>query len=209
MQTVIPAAPGTYKINVSGQIASPIIGWLHTTGLRADPIFPAGQIANFAKGDGVIFGASVKGLDVVQCAGIMDIDTGKWFANADDWRKARIKGAEKAEPETGPYVPDTDEAAEPDHSPIKFGRTIGKKKSFWVWPAANALFVMDVNKNLPDDARVEKSTGKEHTELLAQGYTLIDPHTGVEISQDDEDVVAEKAAPEAPAEDADEYADMI
>lgn len=206
MQTVIPANPGTYKINVSGQIVAPIIGWLHTTGLRADPIFPAGQIANFAKGDGIVHGASVKGKDVVSCAGILDAETGAWFATADDWRKARLAATKgDAEKAAEPATEDPDQPAEPDHSPIKFGRAVGKKRSFWAWPAAQAIFVMDVNQNLPDDPRVEKSTGKEHTELLAQGFVLIDPHTGVEVSQDEPETVEA----EAPEEEADEYADMI
>lgn len=180
------ASPGTFKINALGELVSPIIGWLYVTGTRADPIFPVGQTANLGKGDGIVFPGGV----------VVDVETGKFFPDVEDW-KAREGISAEALDDDAPEGPDT--------RPIVMGRAVGKRKSYWLWPAAQAVFARDTNQLLPDDPRVEKSTGKEYAEWIEKGWSIIDPVTGEEIRSNDEPETETPEEPETP--DADEDGD--
>jgi hypothetical protein len=173
---VIPAETGVFLIDRNGDMRAPIIGWIHVTGVRADPMFPVGCRPNFTSDEAILFSDSSTGF-------VAHPATGRLYATVADW-VAAIAEAEEVKPE-----------AQPDLRPIVFGNKTRKTKTFWHWPIGNAVFIIEGESKLPEDPRVLNVKRDEFAEIKKAGAEEIDPHNGVILpdppptaeTEDDED----------------------
>lgn len=195
MTYIIPALPDTllliYDSEDSMFSLTPVVGWASPTGGQAFPVPAVGgrKVDQFA---GIEHGTN--GMVSYPHKGMVFDDResfGAYMMQADltdasppqEVTKTVPRTPEKVVPQprdrTAIPVATTKTAAViTGRQPIKFGNQSYKTKSFWSWPEANAVFSIEPEDVLPNDARVTKVKRLEFDELKRAGAVKINPHHG-------------------------------
>lgn len=159
---IFPAQPGTNLVHKDDGVTAPIVGFAYVQGNLVFPLF-------------VMAGKSGCGPDeaVQHPDGLISYPAkSRFFTSLGEWQEWMRDQAEEEEAQVAA-------TGGPDKSPIKFGTTKYKTKSYWHWQTANAIFEIEGEAAIPDDPRVVKVKRDEFADLKKAGASKIDPHAGV------------------------------
>lgn len=201
-----PAASGTLVVirdheAALGHTFTPVVGWCHVQGNLAFPVLA------------MAFGGMTHGKAIVSPDGfVTDPTHGMVFENVDEWTAFIDMAKEPTEASTTEAVIDaalkSGKPAAPETKPattgkIAFGTKSYSTKSFWKVPDMKAVFEIEGGEVYPKDTRAEKVKREDFMALKKEGYTKIDPRSGVLDESKDE------PEPEVADEDDDDGSDLV
>lgn len=194
MQTIIPANPGAFLLNATGERIAVIVAWAYVQGNRVDPIFDIARSGPMKN-------------EAIQHSlhSVVHPDSKEFFNTVADWNAYaaehnldRIATPKAAPAATGKPAAAAQASAPPANEAIKFGTKSYSTKSFWAWGDALAVFEIEAGQPYPHDPRVKKVKREEFFEFKRTGFAVIDPHVGLI-----EEAEATEAAPVEEDEDMD------
>lgn len=204
-----PAAAGTLVVirdhdATHGVTYTPVVGWCHVQGNLAFPILA------------MAFGGLTHGKAVVSPDGFVTDPTHQQvFENVDEWAAFIDRAKEPKEPsqtekvidkalkeDAAPGKPATRAAKAAPTGQIIFGTKTFTTKSFWKVPEMEAIFEVEGNETYPKDPRAEKVKRDDYMALKKEGWTKIDPRSGVLEETEEVETVTED-------EDDDDGSDLV